>query len=146
MGTALEDGGVDVLVNNVGAVRVRLEGFASVSDEDWLRTWNLTFMAAVRTTRAALPAMLQSGSGTIVNIVSVNSFLPDPAVIDYQAVARAQGASPQEIAAHQASEASTGRFSTPEEVADLVVVLAGDRAANVTGADFVIDGGLIQTI
>jgi NAD(P)-dependent dehydrogenase (short-subunit alcohol dehydrogenase family) len=39
----------------------------------------------------------------------------------------------------------TGRFSRPEEVADLVVVLAGARAANVTGADFVIDGGMVAT-
>ena len=37
---------------------------------------------------------------------------------------------------------ATGRFTTPEEVADLVLMLAGERAGNVTGADFVIDGGL----
>jgi NAD(P)-dependent dehydrogenase (short-subunit alcohol dehydrogenase family) len=40
----------------------------------------------------------------------------------------------------------TGRFTTPQEVADLVVVLASDRTGNVTGADFVIDGGLITTL
>ena len=40
----------------------------------------------------------------------------------------------------------TGRFSRPEEVADLVVLLASDRDGNVTGADFVIDGGLITTL
>jgi len=37
------------------------------------------------------------------------------------------------------------RFNTPEEAADLVLLLASGRAGNVTGADFVIDGGLIQT-
>jgi NAD(P)-dependent dehydrogenase (short-subunit alcohol dehydrogenase family) len=40
----------------------------------------------------------------------------------------------------------TGRFTRPEEVADLVVLLASERAGNVTGADFVIDGGLVQTL
>ena len=40
----------------------------------------------------------------------------------------------------------TGRFTTPQEVADLVLVLASDRFANVTGADFRVDGGLIQTL
>ena len=32
-----------------------------------------------------------------------------------------------------------------EEVADLVLYLAGDRAGNITGAEFLIDGGLIPT-
>ena len=39
----------------------------------------------------------------------------------------------------------TGRFTRPEEVADLIVLLASYRAANVTGADFVIDG-LLTTL
>jgi hypothetical protein len=33
-----------------------------------------------------------------------------------------------------------------DEVADLVVFLAGGRAGNVTGSDFVIDGGFIKTL
>lgn len=40
---------------------------------------------------------------------------------------------------------ATGRFSTPEEVAALVVMLASVRTANVTGSNYVIDGGLIKT-
>ena len=40
---------------------------------------------------------------------------------------------------------ATGRFTTPEEVATLVVMLATERTANVTGANYVIDGGLIKT-
>jgi NAD(P)-dependent dehydrogenase (short-subunit alcohol dehydrogenase family) len=39
----------------------------------------------------------------------------------------------------------TGRFTTPEEVASLAVILASDRTGNVTGANYVIDGGLIKT-
>ena len=189
--SALEDGPLDVLVNNVGAVTPRLDGFLEVTDEQWLRSLTLTFMAAVRTTRAVLPGMLDAGGGTIVNTCSVNAFLPDPAVIDYSAakaalwnfskalskevgprgirvntvspgpvstglwlgdhgvaetVAKATGGDPAAVAQQQGSEASTGRFTTPEEVADLVVLLAGDRAGNVTGADFLIDGGLIKTL
>ena len=41
---------------------------------------------------------------------------------------------------------STGRFTEPEEVADLVLLLASSRAGNVTGADFLIDGGLTKDL
>jgi NAD(P)-dependent dehydrogenase (short-subunit alcohol dehydrogenase family) len=41
---------------------------------------------------------------------------------------------------------SAGRFTRPDEVADLVVLLAGSRGANVTGSDVLIDGGLVQTL
>ena len=40
----------------------------------------------------------------------------------------------------------TGRFTEPEEVADVVLFLASDRAGNVHGADFFIDGGMITTM
>src|SRR6478752_5015162 len=41
---AVELGGLDILVNNVGAVTPRPGGFASVTDEDWFRTITLTLM------------------------------------------------------------------------------------------------------
>jgi NAD(P)-dependent dehydrogenase (short-subunit alcohol dehydrogenase family) len=78
-------GGLDILVNNVGATRPRLEGFLAISDDDWLWTLNINFLAAVRTTRAALPHLIERGGGTIVSTASVNAFLPDPLVIDYSA-------------------------------------------------------------
>jgi NAD(P)-dependent dehydrogenase (short-subunit alcohol dehydrogenase family) len=40
----------------------------------------------------------------------------------------------------------TGRFTRPAEVADVVLFLASERAGNVTGADYVIDGGLLTTL
>ncbi len=40
----------------------------------------------------------------------------------------------------------TGRFTTPEEVADLVLFLASERAANITGAAYAIDGRLVPTL
>ena len=41
---------------------------------------------------------------------------------------------------------ATGRFTHPEEVADLVMLLASERAGNVKGSEFVIDGGLLTTL
>jgi NAD(P)-dependent dehydrogenase (short-subunit alcohol dehydrogenase family) len=36
-----------------------------VTDEEWWASLNLNFLAAVRTTRAALPMMLKRGAGSI---------------------------------------------------------------------------------
>jgi NAD(P)-dependent dehydrogenase (short-subunit alcohol dehydrogenase family) len=63
-----------------------------------------------------------------------------------QTVAKATGGDPAAVAQQAAADAATGRFTTPQEVADLMLFLASARAANVTGADFTIDGGLIKTL
>ena len=181
---------IDVLVNNVGGVRPRPDGYLSILDEDWASTFTTNFFAAVRTMRAALPHLLQRSKSSIVTISSVNAFLPDPLVIDYSAakgaltnvckslskefgsrgirvntispgpvetdlwlgsdgiaatVALNLGTHPDDVQSRAASESVTGRFTRPEEVADLVLLLASDRTSNVTGADFVIDGGLVTT-
>ncbi len=60
-------------------------------------------------------------------------------------VSAATGAKPDDVASQAAHQMVTGRFTKPGEVADLVVFVASDLAANVTGADFAIDGGLIPT-
>ncbi|MFJ8623600.1 SDR family NAD(P)-dependent oxidoreductase [Kitasatospora sp. NPDC093550] len=184
-------GGVDVLVNNVGAVRPRPDGFAGVTDEDWDWTLTVNLMAAVRATRAALPYLLASGDGRIVTVSSVNARLPDPLVVDYGAakaaltnfckalskevgphgvrvntigpgpvetalwrgadgvaatVGQSRGIDPGDVARAAEAQSATGRFTLPSEVADLVLFLAGPGAANITGADFVIDGGLVDAL
>jgi NAD(P)-dependent dehydrogenase (short-subunit alcohol dehydrogenase family) len=78
-------GELDILVNNVGGVRPRTGGFASVTAQDWSATLSVNFLAAVHVTRLALPLLTAGDGGSIVTISSVNAALPDPLVIDYSA-------------------------------------------------------------
>ena len=192
---ALDDHGrVDILVNNVGAVRLRLTGFLALGDDDFEWALEMNFFTALRATRAAVRPMVEQGSGAIVNVASVNAFFqPDGATIDYGAAKaallnltkslaqelgpagiRVNAVSPGPVAtelwlgangvaatvgratgvdADTARDTviaaiggfATGRLTTPQEVATLIVLLASDRTANVTGTNSVIDGGLIKT-
>ena len=186
-----EHGRVDVLVNNVGGAPVRPAGFLSVGDADFEASLQLNFFSALRATRAALPAMLEAGGGAIVNVASVNAYLPDPLVVDYGAakaallntakalaeelapkgirvnsvapgpvatdlwlgpdgvaatVGRSADVDPAAVREQATAGIATGRFSTPDEVASLVLVLASPRMANVTGSSYAIDGGLVKTL
>jgi NAD(P)-dependent dehydrogenase (short-subunit alcohol dehydrogenase family) len=76
-------GQLDVLVNNVGSGRIGT-GFDSESDEQWATYWGLNFMSVVRTSRAALPHLVDSG-GVIVNISSVNGDMPESGIYSYSA-------------------------------------------------------------
>jgi NAD(P)-dependent dehydrogenase (short-subunit alcohol dehydrogenase family) len=85
--------------------------------------------------------------------IRVNTVSPRPVATDLwlgaggvaATVGQATGARPEDVARDAARGAVTGRFSRPEEVAALVLLLASDVTGNVTGADIRIDGGLIPT-
>src|SRR5262245_12812069 len=76
-------GALDILVNNIGSGRLA-EGFADESDEQWADVLELNLMATIRTTRAALPRLVDGG-GVIVNISSVNGHIPSTAIYAYSA-------------------------------------------------------------
>ena len=86
--------------------------------------------------------------------IRVNTVDPGPVATDLwladggvaATISAAQGVDPGAVAAGAAAAMVTGRFSRPEEVADIVLLLASPRTANVTGADFTIDGGMITTV
>jgi NAD(P)-dependent dehydrogenase (short-subunit alcohol dehydrogenase family) len=61
-------GDVDILVNNVGLFG--LADFASITDDDWARYFEVNVMSGVRLSRAVLGGMLARGSGRIIFISS----------------------------------------------------------------------------
>ena len=85
--------------------------------------------------------------------IRANTISPGPVATDLwlgdhgvaATVAAQTGADPHDVVDQAEHDSVTGRFSKPSEIADLAVVLASERTANVTGADFRIDGGLIPT-
>jgi 3-oxoacyl-[acyl-carrier protein] reductase len=60
--------------------------------------------------------------------------------------AAAQGITREEALAAAAAKVPRGRLGTPQEVADVVVFLCGERAANVVGAAWSVDGGAVNVI
>jgi NAD(P)-dependent dehydrogenase (short-subunit alcohol dehydrogenase family) len=189
-----EFGRLDILVNNVG-VSLPRDGFLSLSDEDWDASWRVNFLSAVRACRAAIPVLLESGGGSIINITSLNSRQPHPMVVEYGAakaaltnltkalseefagrrvrvnaiapgfvrtpmwtgpggfgehVARLTGAANAgeviEKVAPEMLGISVGRFAEPDEVCGLALLLASDQAAMMTGAEYLVDGGVSKTL
>ncbi|MGI5132309.1 SDR family NAD(P)-dependent oxidoreductase [Pseudonocardia sp. CA-107938] len=184
-------GGIDLLVNNVGGVRPRTEGFLHITDADWQWALEVNLLSAVRATRAAVPHLVANAPSAIVTICSVNATLPDPGVVDYSAakaalrsfskslskelgpvgvrvntvspgpvetalwlgpggvaetVGRAQGLDPATVRNAAVAGTPTRRFTRPDEVAQLVLLLASGTAGNVTGSDVLIDGGMVTTV
>lgn len=75
-------GGLDLLVNNV-ATQLELESFEELSEQQWMRTFDVNIHSYFRVTAAAL-RHLPEGSA-IVNTGSVNGLRGNKKLIDYSA-------------------------------------------------------------
>ncbi|GAA0527471.1 SDR family oxidoreductase [Paractinoplanes ferrugineus] len=83
--------------------------------------------------------------------VRVNTVSPGPVETDLwlggagvaATVSAEAGLRPEEVVAGALAQIPSGRFSTPDEVAQAVLFLAG--AGNITGSDLVVDGGMRPT-
>src|SRR5580700_1751737 len=69
-------GGIDLLINNAAQdPGVRL---VEIGEEDYRHTFDVNFFAPVAASLAVLPAMVERGRGTIVNVSSDGGRLPSP--------------------------------------------------------------------
>ncbi|QOV33131.1 SDR family oxidoreductase [Streptomyces ferrugineus] len=187
-----ELGGIDLLVNNVGGGDKASLGFLDADDTEWTHMFDINVLSTVRTTRAALPSLIER-RGAIVNISSITARMPVGHPATYSSakaalatlgkslaeefgprgvrvntvspglvrtpvyedpdgpvgkLAAAAGMSLAEMVQQiaRAQNITTGRMSEAEEVAALIAFLLSDVAGNITGANYVIDGGTIKTV
>ncbi len=162
-------GRLDILHNNAfwnapGAAQ-------DVTQDEWQNTLAVTLTAVWQGSKLAIPHLLESGSGVIINTASVHSIVGLPGSAAYQAakggvlsltramslelaptvrvVAILPGAietpatmdTPADAHAKFISQVPMGRMGQPEEIASLAAFLASDEAGYITGAGIVVDGG-----
>jgi 3-oxoacyl-[acyl-carrier protein] reductase len=163
-------GSVDILVNNVSALRFGDE------QEDWEASISLDLMASVRATKTVIPWMIESGGGSILFISSISALesgsppsyaAAKAAIVSYSKTIAIQLA-PNKIRVNTIAPGSiefegglwdqmkqnnrefydmalnsipSGRLGTPDEIGKVAVFLVSPCASWVTGTCLSVDGG-----
>lgn len=163
-------GRLDVLVNN--AAHCSPGYFQDLTEQHWHEDLDATLIGAFRCTKAAMPHLIDSGRGAIVNIGSVNGaqFFGNTAYSAAKAglasltrsLAVSQAAhgvrvnlvmpgtvrtpnwdGREETLTRAAGEYPLGRVGEPDDIAAAVAFLASPDAAWITGVELPVDGGLL---
>ncbi|MGI9822114.1 glucose 1-dehydrogenase [Agromyces sp. Marseille-Q5079] len=163
-------GTVDVLVNNAGIANAAPIEHLTLAKWDAVIAVNLTgvFLGC----RAVVPAMKAQGSGSIINISSVEGMRGSPGLHGYTASKFGVRGLSQSLAVELGAfgirvnsvhpgliltdmttridpsklDIPLGRPAVPDEVAGTIVFLASDASSFTSGAEFVVDGGMIAGI
>ena len=166
MGT---DGALNVLVNNAGIFRQNR--LVDTTKEEFELVMDINTTGVFLGMRAAAPAMMQSGSGSIINISSLAGLRAATRAVAYGASKwavrgmtkaaavefarkgiRVNSIHPGLIETPMADQLGPtekmikrtplGRIAQAEEVAKMALFLASDESSYSTGSEFIIDGGL----
>ncbi|WP_433566705.1 glucose 1-dehydrogenase [Nocardia sp. CA-151230] len=168
--TRTEFGAIDILVNNAGIATGH--PLIDYPIEAWRKVIDVNLSGAFYGMRAVAPVMTAAGTGSIINISSVEGLRGSGASIGYAASkfgvrgitqsgalqlasagVRVNSIHPGHIAtpmtdgfAASSLKIPLGRSAQPAEVSTAVVFLGSDESSYITGAELVIDGGLISGI
>ena len=168
-----EFGALHVAVNNAG-IAGEQNRVAEMSVDGWRKVIEVNLSGVFYAMRAQLPALLDAGSGSIVNVASILGQVGSRGAAAYTAAkhgvvgltrtaaleyaprgVRVNAIGPGYIEtpmlgvlSEEAKKGAIalhpiGRLGRAEEVAELVVWLASDRASFVTGSYYPIDGGYL---
>lgn len=153
-------GGLDVLVNIAGAFS--FETVAEGDPKTWQRLYAINVLTALNASRAAIPHLMASSAARIVNIGAIGALQAGSGMGPYAAskagVHRLTEALAAELKgkvtvnavlpstidtpANRAGmpKADFAKWVTPDELANVILFLAGDDAGAVTGALLPVSG------
>ncbi len=161
---AMRFGGIDVLVNVVGGFQCQtlLEG----SVETWDQLYRMNLRTAVVSCKVALPALIERGGGSIINVgagaatgranAGMGAYAASKAGVqkltesladelkDYRVTVNAVLPSIIDTPRNRSDmpDADFTRWVKPEAIAEVVAFLASDAARAVTGASISVPGRL----
>jgi NAD(P)-dependent dehydrogenase (short-subunit alcohol dehydrogenase family) len=163
-------GKIDILVNNAGLyIRTPIE---KIDDKEWDLIFDVCLRGVFHMMTAGAEHMREKGGGKIVNISSVDGFVPFPAMAHYAAAKAGVISLTRSFAAAYAEHGvlvnsvapgatDTGpmrendyiqklsqkiplkRGAAPREIAQAVCYLAGDDNTYCTGENMIVSGGLV---
>lgn len=169
--TATEEfGTLNVLVNNAGIVA--LGPLKSLDVAKWQNVLDVNLTGTMLGIKASIEPMTAAGGGSIINVSSIEGLRGAAWVHSYVASKWAVRGLTKSAALELASskirvnsihpgfirtpmtkhlpedmvQAPLGRPGTPDEVATFVLFLASDESSFATGAEFVMDGGLVADV
>ena len=153
-------GRLDALINIAGGFA--FEAIAEGDSKTWQRMYALNVLTALNASRSAIPYLVASGAGRIVNVGAMGALqagagmgayaaskagvhrLTEALAAEWKGKITVNAVLPSTIdtAANRASmpNADFGKWVTPEELANVILFLASDAASAVTGALLPVSG------
>jgi len=127
------------------ALRVMRSGGSLIINSSVVGLTSDRGIAAYATSKHAVIGLMRTAAKEMAAAgVRVNTIHPGPVGNEFQTAIEVEaiGASPEESAAVFEQMIPLGRHASPEEIAQVVVFLASDESAFITGATIAVDGGL----
>ncbi|QSE92662.1 SDR family oxidoreductase [Rhodococcus pseudokoreensis] len=170
---ALNDGTLNILVNNAGAIAPAM--FPNLEEDDFRRIVDIHLVGSFVCSKAVLPYLPTDGSGRIINVTSAAGLVGTIGQANYGAakagiigltkslareLAKKQVTvnalaplaatkmtenirSNEKLAAKTLARIPLGRWAEPDEISSSFVFFASDGAAYITGQVLPVDGGTV---